>query len=86
MTEQRTTPLVWFLLGAVFGAAMALLFSPVPGAELRARIAERAEWNRALEEMRKVREALEKARKGLEEAREEREEPMEQEQTEEETA
>ena len=77
MTEKRTLLLFWFLLGAVFGAAVALLFSPLPGPELRARIAEREEWNRALEEMRKVRETMERARTGLEDAREETEEPGE---------
>jgi len=74
MNEQRISPLFWFFLGAGFGAAMALLFSPLPGPELRARIAEREEWNRALEEMRKVRGALEKARKEAEEGHEELEE------------
>ncbi len=86
MNEQRLTPLFWFFLGAVFGAAVALLFSPVPGSELRARIAEREAWNRALEEMRKVREVLERLPKEAEQAREEVEEPMEEEQAEEETA
>jgi gas vesicle protein len=72
-------PLFWFLLGAVFGAAVALLFSPLPGPELRARIAEREEWNRALEEMRKVRQALEKTREETEEPGVELEEVTEEE-------
>jgi gas vesicle protein len=79
MTENRTMPLFWFLLGAVFGAAVALLFSPLPGPELRARIGERAEWDRALEEMRKVRQALEKTREETEEPGEESEEVTEEE-------
>lgn len=79
MTEQKMAPLFWFLLGVVFGAALALLLSPLPGPELRARISESAEWNRALEEMRKVREALERIPEGAEEAREELEEATEEE-------
>jgi gas vesicle protein len=64
-------PLFWFLLGAVFGAAVALLLSPLPGPELRTRIAERPEWDRGLEEMRKLRQALEKTREEIEEPGEE---------------
>jgi gas vesicle protein len=70
-------PLFWFLLGAVFGAAVALLLSPLPGPELRTRIGERAEWDRALEEMRKVRQVLEKTREETEEPGEESEEVTE---------
>jgi hypothetical protein len=47
MTEKRAMPLFWFLFGAVFGAALAFLISPLPGPELRARIAEKAEWDRS---------------------------------------
>jgi gas vesicle protein len=70
-------PLFWFLLGAVFGAAVALLLSPLPGPELRTRIGEREEWDRALEEMRKVRQVLEKTREETEEPGEESEEVTE---------
>jgi gas vesicle protein len=70
-------PLFWFLLGAVFGAAVALLLSPLPSPELRTRIGERTEWDRALEEMRKVRQALEKTREETEEPGEESEEVTE---------
>jgi gas vesicle protein len=79
MNEEKMAPLVWFLLGVVFGAAIAMLLSPMPGPELRARIAERAEWDRALEEMRKVRQALEKTREETEEPGEELEEFTEEE-------
>ena len=79
MTEKRTMPLFWFLLGAVFGAAVALLFSPLPGPELRARIAAMAEWDRALADLAHFRQALEKTREETEEPGEELEEVTEEE-------
>jgi len=61
-----------FLLGAIAGAAVALMYAPAPGDETRRRVAERAregrdQANRAIE---RGKAAFEKARRQSEEAAE----------------
>ena len=59
---KKGFPVLTFLLGSLVGAAVALLYAPMSGEELRSQIREEAdvrvkkateEWNRALENMQK---------------------------------
>jgi gas vesicle protein len=63
MKRSSGVPLISFLIGAVFGAIMALLYAPVSGEELRGQIREEAdvrlqqvseEWDKALKSMQKA--------------------------------
>lgn len=79
MAEERTSSTGWaiagFVVGSLFGAALALLLTPETGSEMRAKMKDTAE---------KVKEvALEKAKELLEEARRKIKEEREEETTEE---
>ncbi len=48
MAEKSSgTSVMWFIAGAAVGAAVALLYTPVPGEEVRRRIAEKTEEGRS---------------------------------------
>jgi gas vesicle protein len=46
MAQDNSSKLVWFLVGASLGAAIALLYAPTSGEETRRRIGKRAEEGR----------------------------------------